>query len=91
MILGISFTERIENATAGYQPFQGKSAYHPINIESQEAYLARRQSITRNLDSTRLSPEEFCKRYPDSEQCAELANREKMIALLATALKDAKK
>lgn len=37
----LTFTQRIQNDAAGYAPYTGKSAYHTINIESEEAYQQR--------------------------------------------------
>lgn len=39
----ISFSERMANAQAGYEPFKDMKAYRSMNIESEEAYLARIQ------------------------------------------------
>ena len=36
-----SFTERVENAKAGYEPFKGKSAYKEIKVEDDLTYLNR--------------------------------------------------
>ncbi len=42
----LTFGQRLANATAGYAPYQGKSAYQQLdvdNIETQEEYLQRRK------------------------------------------------
>lgn len=41
----LSFSERMENAAAGYEPYKDASAYKEIKIESQEDYLRRQQKI----------------------------------------------
>lgn len=43
-VADLSFTERMENAAAGYEPYRGKSAYQQLNIESEETYRQRQQS-----------------------------------------------
>ena len=40
-----SFEERKANATEGYKPYAGTSAFKTITIESKEAYLDRRIRI----------------------------------------------
>lgn len=37
----LTFSQRLENDIAGYAPYEGKSAYHPITIESEESYRNR--------------------------------------------------
>ena len=44
----LSFTERMQNDAAGYAPYKGKSAYEPLNIESEEKYRARYDSYCNN-------------------------------------------
>ncbi len=44
----LSRDERIENATTGYQPFAGKSAYRTMVIESAEKATARQKKIQTN-------------------------------------------
>lgn len=49
----LSFTERMENATAGYEPYKGVSAYKPIKIESEQDYLNRhKKAQTSNQSNT---------------------------------------
>lgn len=38
----LSFTERMENEAAGFEPWKDAKAYLTMNIESEEAYLERR-------------------------------------------------
>ncbi len=47
----LSFTERMENAAAGYEPFKDARAYKEIEIESQEDYLARQEKIKRRQNA----------------------------------------
>lgn len=81
----LSFTERIQNDAAGYAPYAGKSAYEPLNIESEEKYLNR----MRELYGQNWKPGQI----PDSSNNdSELAlNRDEIIQKITTALKDAKK
>ena len=37
----VSFTERLENARNGYEPFKDARAYREMDIEDEETYLAR--------------------------------------------------
>ena len=41
----ISFSERMQNAAAGYAPYKDASAYEPLNIESEEKYIQRMQAL----------------------------------------------
>ncbi len=41
----LSFTERMANEKAGYEPFKDKSAYVQIELESEEEYLDRKIRI----------------------------------------------
>ena len=47
----LSFTERMENTAAGYEPFKDARAYKEIEIESQEDYLARQEKIKRRQNA----------------------------------------
>ena len=47
----LSFTERMENAAAGYEPFKDARAYKEIEVESQEDYLARQEKIKRRQNA----------------------------------------
>ncbi len=47
----LSFTERMQNATAGYEPYKGVSAYKTIKIESEEDYLARQKKREQRQNS----------------------------------------
>lgn len=41
----LSFTERMENLQAGYEPFKDKKVYTPLKIESDEDYAQRKQRL----------------------------------------------
>ncbi len=43
----LSFEQRNENATAGYEPFKDNSAYKPIEIEKMSDYLERQETLAR--------------------------------------------
>lgn len=47
----LSFTERMQNATAGYEPYKGVSAYKSIKIESEEDYQNRYKKIKQRQDA----------------------------------------
>ena len=40
----LSFTQQMELGAAGYAPYKGKSAYEPLNIESEEKYRQRQNA-----------------------------------------------
>ncbi len=44
-IADVSSADRLSNAAAGYEPFKDANVYNSIKIESEEAYLARRQEL----------------------------------------------
>lgn len=85
----LSFSERLENAAKGYEPFKDMKAYRSMDIESQEEYFNRIQA------SLNLSLEEYCKKYPQDDKCKEAEtqkiNREEMINKIVEVLKEAKK
>lgn len=54
----ISFNERIKNAADGYAPFQGTSAYKPIEIENESDYQTRHLTDTQNQRQT-----QYCQHY----------------------------
>ena len=102
----LSFSERLENEKAGYEPYKDKSAYVQIEIESQEAYLERqaeRQRLLQEIQETRdymnLDLKDYCKKYPEKDRCKqfaqeqqkEKADRDKIIKKIAEALQAAKK
>ena len=68
-ISDISFEERIANAKQGYEPYAGKSAFVPIEIEDEQDYLARKNKKAEEHDLLSLSHEEFCKKYPNHSNC----------------------
>jgi len=43
-VADLSFTQRMENAAAGYEPYRGKSAYQQIKVETPEEYQQRYQN-----------------------------------------------
>lgn len=47
----LSFTERMENAATGYEPFKDARAYKEIEVESQEDYLTRQEKIKRRQNA----------------------------------------
>ena len=89
----LTFTQRLENDSAGYAPYAGKSAYRTIDIEPEKKYLTRMQNMAK------ANKELYCAAHPDDETCkntkTELAavsiDRAQMMAKIAQALKDAKK
>ena len=65
----LSFTERMENAAAGYEPFKDARAYKEIEVENIEAYLRRQEKLARIRDYNNLSLDEYCKKHPNDELC----------------------
>ncbi|MDE6570604.1 MAG: hypothetical protein K2L95_00065 [Alphaproteobacteria bacterium] len=65
-IADVSFTERMENKAAGYEPYKDASAYQALNIESDETYWAREQQKMEFLKQTNYA--EWCRRMPT--ECA---------------------
>ncbi|MBR2511021.1 MAG: hypothetical protein IKB59_02525, partial [Alphaproteobacteria bacterium] len=63
----LSFSERMANSAAGYEPYRDKSAYKPIEIESQEEYLNRQQTLS-NYNATgkgtKNTNSDLCKKNP---------------------------
>lgn len=47
----LSFSERMANAAAGYEPYKDARAYKEIKIESQEDYLIRQEKIKRRQNA----------------------------------------
>ena len=70
----LSFTERIDNAKEGYEPFKNASPYQKMTIEKEEDYLARLKKTNlaayckRNLNDTAC-----CTLYPDRPMCKNFA------------------
>ncbi|MDO4423383.1 MAG: hypothetical protein Q4C08_01125 [Pseudomonadota bacterium] len=98
----LSFSERMANAKEGYEPFKDSSAFKTISVETEQEYLARRQEVLalknkyqQMRDSYELTPEEYCKKYPEHERCKEQEQekqtREQLMQKIADALKEAKK
>lgn len=44
----VSFSDRMQILKEGYEPYAGKSAYKPINIESEESYNQRKNAYCIN-------------------------------------------
>lgn len=59
----LTFAASIDNATAGYQPFAGRSAYNELKIESQQDYLSRQADIARQ------HRDEYCHQNPNAPEC----------------------
>ena len=58
----LSFTDRLANITAGYEPYKDLNPYKTPQFESDEEYYARLK---------KLNPSEYCKRFPsDVEACS---------------------
>lgn len=72
----LPFSERMENAKTGYEPFKGTSAYKEIKVEDEDIYLKRQQELVRAKDRMNLPPEEFCKKYPNESECGEKERRQ---------------
>ncbi len=68
-----SFIDRTQNATTGYKPYAGRSAYQTIKIESEEEYINRLVSSSesqRIRDEQTLTAAQYCTQYPlDDTRC----------------------
>lgn len=98
----LSFTERMENEAAGFEPWKDAKAYLTMDIEKEQDYVTRMadiQEARQRMDRSRMGFKEYCAKYPgDTQYCngkqptAQVdPAREDMIKKIATALKDAKK
>jgi len=98
----LSFTERMANEAAGFEPWKDAKAYLSMNIESEEDYLQRKSSnleARQKMDKATMSFEEYCKKYPgdtpyckgEQPQVQISQSRQDMIEKIAAALKEAKK
>jgi hypothetical protein len=79
----LSFTERMENAREGYEPWADKSAYKTIQIEKDEdrrireaaeathrAEMLKAQADAQKLtDKMNMSHNAFCDKYPAEADC----------------------
>ena len=54
-ISDLSFAERMELKQQGYEPYKDSSAYHPIEIESEEAYFQRRSTFCQQRYGTTIA------------------------------------
>lgn len=66
-VADLSLTDRMANATAGYEPYKNKSAYKIPNFETEEDFNKRLK--TQNLD-------EYCTRFPNDADCKCVLNPE---------------
>ena len=55
----LSFSERVDVKTAGYEPWAEADAYVPISIESEEDYITRKQQ----------EHDLYCKQNPNDASC----------------------
>lgn len=51
----LSFSDRMQNAAAGYAPYKGQSAYKQLNIESEEKYRERQFTYCQRRFGTTLA------------------------------------
>lgn len=79
----LSFGERMANNKAGYEPYQGKSAFKPIKVEDLDKYENRQAEIAtakqkkeQANDKKNLTSEEYCKKYPNDAECIKKAEEE---------------
>ena len=97
----LTFTQQMQNLSAGYEPYRDASAYETLNLDAvvkeQNEYIKQMQqrlSTDCNLARVRLSRAEYCAQCPDDlEYCnsAYALNRTQIMEKVAQALKDAKK
>lgn len=66
----VPFVQRMQNMAAGYAPFKDAKAFMSIKVGSEaEALQAQieKEEARRELDALRMSPEEYCEKYPQDE------------------------
>ena len=89
-IADVSFTERMENKAAGYEPYANASAYQQLNIESDEKYWAREiQRLERisQSDRARMTDAQYCDKYPlDEKYCPQTPGLEEKIIAIGNAI-----
>ena len=83
----LSFGERMANNKAGYEPYQGKSAFKPMTIETHEEYMTRQKEIMdaeqkkqQIIDKKNLSTDDYCKKYPTDPDCTAITEANKKAA-----------
>lgn len=78
-----TFTQRVESAQKGYEPYAGLSAFDKITLESEETYLLRNAENQRRRDLSSMSNAQYCAKYPlDSEYCPQTPEKyEQVIAI----------
>ena len=74
-IADTSFVDRMENATAGYEPYGDASAYDPLSLEAEEKEYERQMNRLQAIadrDAQTMSTAAYCNKYPtDSERCSQ--------------------
>ena len=65
-----TFTQRMESAKIGYEPYADKSAFDQITIETEQAYMLRNAESQRVRDFSSMTKAQYCDTYPlDQENC----------------------
>ncbi len=59
----LSFSERLENESAGYAPYKDATVYKSLKIESEKTYRERRNTNASVLYS------DYCKKNPNDPKC----------------------
>ncbi len=70
----LSFTERMANEAAGYEPYEGKRAYQEINIEDLDEYYKRQEDVAQAKKEYEESMAELekakkCRKNPNAPEC----------------------
>lgn len=68
----LSFTDRMQNAAAGYAPYSGTSAYQQIKIESKEQQLNRVANEVAQRQA--MADAIYCATHNDPDRCGKGAN-----------------
>ena len=69
----LSFSERMNVKSQGYEPFKDMDAYADLVVKGEEHYIERElalMEIERQEDAQTMPIKEYCNKYPlDSERC----------------------
>lgn len=65
----LSFTERMANEAAGFEPYKDKKAYDTLKIETEQEYLDKQAAALQAKERMNSSLEEYCKKYPSDPDC----------------------
>ncbi|MBP3397895.1 MAG: hypothetical protein J6K82_03110, partial [Alphaproteobacteria bacterium] len=70
----LSFTERMANKTAGYEPYKDMKAFTELKVESNETYLERHKPATTTTSSVATASTDPEKQNTSYSQTPSLAD-----------------